>query len=413
MKLLLTIQDSMGHLLPSIRFAQRVQGLGHDVVAVSADRHGALLDQHGIDHVPVTNAGGAFMSTWDWYVVDSVATQVRVFESMVDRLRPDAVICGPLAISAMIFAERQGLPVGIIGYSTYLYPALDDLDATRWWRLRSITDFYNAGRAALGLRPVAADPAATPLIGDAYLLRNVPEFTGPGRLPAPVLHVGGLHAEPGAGHVRARAFARHWRAQGRRVVFVQIGRLFHKAALWTRLMTALDALGLAAIADTGRSDYLSGGEDVPPHCFATRFVSIGDVADLVDGVICSGHGASLLGALSHRKPLVCLPTSADSVELAERAAACGLGVHLDAEQPQEYLIPALGDALDRAAAGRFDPPLRRFHDALAAWTDKEEAVIATMLARLDGTGMIGRAASIAFPGWPVSASEASPLGHAI
>lgn len=413
MRLLLTIQDSMGHLLPSIRFAQRAQGLGHEVVAVSADRHGALLDQYGIEHVPVTNAGGAFMSTWDWYVVDSVATQVRVFESMADRLRPDAVICGPLAISALIFAERQGLPVGMIGYSTYLYPALDDVDATRWWRLRSITDFYNAARTALGLRAVAADPVATPLLGDVCLLRNVPEFTGPGRLPDRVLHVGGLHVEPGAGHARARAFARHWRARGRRVMFVQIGRLFHKADLWTHLMAALDALGIAVIADTGRADYLTGGEDVPSHCLAARFVSIGDVADLVDAVICSGHGASLLGALSHRKPLVCLPTSADSVELAQRVAACGLGVQLDAEQPLERLTPALRAAFDRAAAGTFDEALRRFHDALAAWTGREEAVIAALLARLETAGTHKRSAFPVLSGWPLSGPEPSPPGYAI
>ena len=382
MRLLLTIQDSMGHLLPSIRFAQAAQALGHDVVAVSADRHGALLDQSGIPHISVTNADNAFMSMGDWYVVETVKTQVRVFDSVVEQVRPDAVVCGPLAISALIFAERQALPVAVLGYSTYLYPGIDDTNETRWWRLRSITGYYNVARAGLGLLPLTADPERTPLLGDCYLLRNVPEFTGPLRLPASVFHVGGLHGEPGAGHYAARAFARRCREQGRRVVFVQIGRLFRKGDLWPRLIAALDALGLAAIADVGRSDYLPENPELPPHCFAARFVSLGDVADLVDAVICSGHGASLLGGMSHRKPIACLPTSADSVELAERVVACGLGVSIDASQAADGLAAGLRDFLRRHEAGGFDASLQRYCALLGEWRAQEGPVIANVLARL-------------------------------
>lgn len=382
MKLLLAIQDSMGHLLPSIRFAQAAQALGHDVVAVSADRHGALLDQSGIPHVAVTNAENPFMSMGDWYVVETVKTQVRVFDSLLEQVRPDAVVCGPLAISALIFAERHALPVAILGYSTYLYPGIDDDSEARWWRLRSITGFYNAARAGMGLPALTADPERTPLIGDCYLLRNVPEFTGPMRLPDSVVHVGGLNGEPGAGHVAARAFARRWREQGRPVVFVQIGRLFRKNDLWTRLMAALDSLGLAAIADVGRCDYLPDNPDLPEHCFATRFVSLGDVAELVDFTVCSGHGASLLGSMSHCKPMACVPTSADSVELAERVAECGLGVSIDASQAADALARDLGAFRRRHEAGGFDPSLQRFRASLGEWRDREGPVIASILERL-------------------------------
>ncbi|MGA9583092.1 MAG: hypothetical protein WBR13_14110 [Allosphingosinicella sp.] len=382
MRLLLAIQDSMGHLLPSIRFGQLVQALGHGVVAVSADRHGALLDQSGIEHIPVRNADGPFMSMTDWYNVETVKVQVRVLDSLVEQVQPDAVVCGPLAISAMIFAERHSLPVGVLGYSTYLYPGLDETAEGRSWRLRSITGFYNSARAALGMAPVAADPESSPLIGDCHLLRNVPEFTGPARLPESVLHVGALHGEPGAGHFAAREFARHWRARGRRIVFVQIGRLFGEGDLWRRLTIALDRLGLAAIADTGRADYLRESADQPAHCFATRFASIGDVVDLVDAVICSGHGASLLGAMTHRKPIACLPTTADTVELADRAAACGLGVSIDSSLDSDALQTRLREFLDRHAAGAFDQSLERYCASLGRWKSREPEVVAAMLERL-------------------------------
>ncbi|HEY5722748.1 MAG TPA: hypothetical protein VIT45_10535 [Allosphingosinicella sp.] len=382
MKLMLAIQDSMGHLLPSIRFAQQAQKLGHEIVAVSSDRHGALLDQSGIPHIPVTNADNPFMSMGDWYAVDVVKTQVRVFDTLVDRLKPDAVVCGPLAISAFMFAERQALPLAVIGYASYLYPGIGDSDETRWWRLRSITGFYNAARAGLGLRPLAADPERTPLIGDCYMLRNVPEFTGPAQLPASVFHVGGLHAEPGAGAYSARAFAERWRDRGRRVVFLQIGRLFGKVDLWPRLTAALDALGLAAIADVGRCDYLPEDAQFPDHCFGARFISLGDVADLVDFILCSGHGASLLGGMSHGKPLACLPTSADSVELAARIAELGLGASLDWRQPTDGIAADLRVFLQRHDAGGFDPALERFGGLLGEWKAREGAVITGVLERL-------------------------------
>lgn len=382
MRLLLAIQDSMGHLLPSIRFGQIAQALGHGVVAVSADRHGALLDQSGIEHFPVRNADGPFMAMTDWYNVETVKVQVRVFDSIVEQVQPDAVVCGPLAISAMIFAERHSLPVGVLGYSTYLYPGVDEAAEGRSWRLRSITGFYNTARAALGMGPVAADPESSPLIGDCHLLRNVPEFTGPDRLPSSVLHVGGLHGEPGAGHFAAREFALGWKARGRRIVFVQIGRLFGDGQLWRRLTVALDRLGLAAIADTGRADYLRESADLPAHCFVTRFASIGDVADLVDAVICSGHGASLLGAMTHRKPIAFLPTTADTAELAERAVACGLGVNIDSSLDSDGLASRLREFLDRGDGGAFEQGLELYCASLRRWKSKEPEVVAEMLARL-------------------------------
>jgi hypothetical protein len=377
--------------------ASAMRSIGVGVVVVSAECHSALLDLYGIEHIPFTNRGTTFMATWDWYGVDTVASEVRVFDSVVERIRPDVVICGPLAISAMIFAERRKLPVGIIGYSTYLYPALNDDDTTRWWRLNSISGFYNAARTHLGLPEVSAHPDSTPLIGDAYLLRNVPEFTGPSSLPPQVMHVGGLHLDPGAGHGRARAFAQQWRSKGRRVVYVQMGRLFEKSEIWTTLMAALELLGMAAIADTGRSDYLHDESAIPPHCFVSRFVSLGDVADLVDAVICSGHGASLLGAMSQQKPLACLPTSADSKELADRVVACGLGVRLDPMQSPDLLAVALQGFFDQQKKGCFSGSLRQFHDALAVWIDKEETVIDAMLMRLESIAVKRRATSVIDP----------------
>lgn len=386
MRLLLVIQDSMGHLLPSIRFGQHAQALGHQVLAVSSDRHMAIMDQFGVEHVSVYNADVPFLSTRDWYLVETVKTQVRVLHEVAERFRPDAIVCGPLAISAFIMAEQLDLPVGIIGYSTLLYPGLGDDDPTRRWRIHSITGFYNEARRALGLGIVKPDPVTTPLLGDCWMIRNVAEFTGDVRLHDKILHVGGLNIEPKSGHAAARHFARQWREAGRSVVFVQLGRLFEKQHIWHRLLTALDAQGYAILADTGRSDYLPDGVDVPRHCFAARFLCLGDVADLVDAVICSGHSASLIGAINHRLPMAFLPTSADSVELATRAKQCGLGAVIDAKQSAADIAADLHLFFRRQRAGAFDPALAGFAEQFGQARLGERPLVAEVLGRLTETG---------------------------
>ena len=190
MKHLFVVQASFGHLLPAMRLARLVLERGHEALFVASDQYSALLDAHGLEHVAVANTGMPFLSTYDWYDVTTVGIQVELLRKIVEQHRPDVLVTGPLGLSTFMAAELRSLPVVVIGYGEYLYPGVGDLDPGRWWRLRTITSFYNACRRAQGLAPVEAEPETSPLLGSRYLLRNVPQFTSPSELPARVTSAG-------------------------------------------------------------------------------------------------------------------------------------------------------------------------------------------------------------------------------
>jgi hypothetical protein len=367
-KHLFVTQASMGHLLPAIRLARLVQDRGHQVRFVASDIYSGVLDLHGLPHVPVSNSNLPFLSTYDWYDVNTVGIQVRLLHTLVDRDPPDVVITGPLGLAAFIVAESRSLLVVVLGYGEYLYPGLRDQDPIRWWRLRTVTDYYNDSRRALGLKSVEALPDTSPLLGGLYLLRGVPQFTSPRLLPPQVRHVGGLYWEPEYQNPAMERFLDRCRKHDQRIVYVQLGRLFGKSWVWTRLMNLLGELGVACVADVGRADYLQDDPHSYPHCFACRFAPLGSVTG-ADAVICSGHTASVLGAMTHRTPLLCIPTSADAEESADRVVQCGLGMKINYER--ELTVDQLQRFLRRADGGDFAVGLRRFSDYLETWKTAE------------------------------------------
>ncbi|XXX72209.1 hypothetical protein WMF30_31635 [Sorangium sp. So ce134] len=371
MKHLFAVHASFGHLLPAMRLAELVLDRGHEALFVASDRYSALLDLHRLEHVAISNTGRPFLSTHDWYDVGTVGIQVQLLSKIVEQYQPDVLVTGPLGLATFMVAELHSIPAVVLGYGEYLYPGLRDADRTRWWRLRTITSFYNECRKAQGLEPVEADPEVSPLLGACYLLRNVPEFTSPPELPARVRHVGGLYWEPTVRDPRVRRFVKASRGRYRRVVYVQMGRLFDKPWIWTRLMSALDELGIACVADLDRADYLQDIRQAPPNALVARFAPVGSVEG-ADAVICTGHTAAVLGAITHRKPLLCIPTSADTDEIAARVSQCGLGTTL-----------SYGDGLHRASferffeqvdRGDFTPGLTRFHDYLEDWKQTEASL---------------------------------------
>lgn len=368
---LFAVQATFGHVLPAIRLARLMLARGHDAVFALSDRYGALMDLYGIEHVPVSNTGLPFLATHDWYDPGTVALQVRVLSGLVDRIRPDVLVAGPLGLATFIVAEQRSLPTVVIGYGEHLYPGVNDRDPTRWWRLKTLTNFYNAARQVHGLPPVPPDPLESPLLGSAYLLRGVPQFTSPVEPPPLVRHVGGLYWEPEVQDVRLAQFIEAGRARGQRLVYAQIGRLFEKPWIWTRLMDALSDADVACVADTGRADYLRDGAPSYPACYATRFASVGGVPG-ADAVICSGQTAAVLGAITHQRPLLCVPSSADADEMASRVVACGIGIKVNVES--ELNRDTIERFLTRVHGGEFAPGLARLRAHLQEWALAEPSL---------------------------------------
>jgi len=321
--------SGLGYLFPAIRLAHILQKRGQQVLFVSTVEHAITLDSCGIAHVAVRNDGAPFLNTAGWYNPGNSVNEVKVFDNVIQQYKPDVIVANPLTLGAFVMAEKYGIPLINIGFTEYLYPSLNGADPDKEWRIKSITDFYNAYRAPLGLAPIACSAEYSPLIGDKYLLRSVPGLNKGAKLPAKVACVGGLYWEPAYTNIPLENFIAETIKSKRPLVYMQIGRLFEAADNWETLTGILARLPMNFVADIGRSDYIRSGTNVPNNFFADPFIPIGKIAGDIDFVICSGQSTSVISAIVHGKQILSIPHSADSTELTHKLETNGLaiGVH--------------------------------------------------------------------------------------
>ena len=326
-KYLFVCLSSIGYLYPAIRLAHILQAHGQRVLFVSTTEHAMVLNTQGIDHLGVKNDSVPFLYTSNWFLAANAPAEVKVLDYAVATFEPDAIVGSPLALAAFVAAEKYHLPLVSIGFTEYLYPGLNGLQEKNW-RMHSITNYYNGYRAELGFGPIAVSPLASPLIGDCYLLRSVPELNDHLQLPAAVQYVGDLYWEPSYENLPLRRFCADSRAGGKALAYLQIGRLFEGAAVWQALLGALRESPLNFLVDTGRADYIQPDAPFPDNFFVSPFIPLGAVADDVAFVVCSAQSTTVTSAIVHGKQLLCLPHSADSVELTQRLVSKGVALGL-------------------------------------------------------------------------------------
>lgn len=329
-KHLFAILSTHGHIFPAIKYAHLLQRAGHDVLFVTANEYVCLLNLYGLRCVGVTNTPHYFLSTVDWFTEEASRNQVRVIASVVEDYRPDVIVTNPLALSAFIIAEQYSIETTVIGYCEYLYPELTAHTPSKTWRINVVTEYYNRVRRLFELPEIAVDRMNSPLIGNRYLLRSIPKFHDYEMLPRQVEYVGGLYWEPGYVNVALDDFVASAKRDNTALVYVQIGRLFEKAAAWGSLVEALKSLPVACVVDIGRSDYLGTVPEHPPNFYFNSFIPIGHVKREIDAVICSGQSTSVISAILHGKQMICVPYSDDSRELTARVERKGMGVGIDA-----------------------------------------------------------------------------------
>ena len=324
-KFLFAPLSSFGYLFPAIKLAHLLMERGDDVRFLTTIRYEPLLRLYGIPTFGISNnrSEHPFLHPPLWYDDPFLEDVAAVFDQVVNYLRPDAIISTPLTLPAFISAERHAIPLIIIGFSDYLFPALGEQDAGKVWRLGEFSGFYNRARARLHLPPVSAAAETTPLIGDRHLIRNIPELDG-GRhtLPPQVAYAGGLYWEP---EYHNPALARFLAAGAEPVVYVQLGRLFADGAVWGQLLTIFEQLPYRFIIDVGRADYLAHTVRIPPNLFLAPFIPLGKYADAVQLVLCTAQSTSVIGAILHGKPIVSMPHSDDAKELTVKIEAHQIG----------------------------------------------------------------------------------------
>ncbi len=358
--------SSFGYLFPAIKVAHILMERGEEVLFATTIRYVDLLNLQGIPSVGVMNQASEepFLFPGTWYCDPYLQNTVNTFSQIIESYRPDVIISNPLGLSAMIVAEKYQLPYINIGFCEYLYPGIGEANATKEWRIKELTEFYNQNRAKLSLPPVPVSVANSPLIGNRYLIRNIPELDESRQLPSKVSHVGALYWEPPYKNPKLRHFIATRKAESQALIYMQIGRLFADKPFWQQLMSVIEGLPYSFVADLGRADYLDRGQELPENVFGSPFIPLGHIASEVDFVLCSAQSTSVVSALTHGKAILSIPHSADGQEFTHKIEAkrIGVGILDKSKVEKEYLLHCFNLLSDPEILGNVERYQMRFHE---------------------------------------------------
>ena len=356
MRFLMCSLSSPGFLYPVIGLAGALRCRGHDVRFVANGTTASLVEGQGFGcmrgRVPVD-----CFDTRQWFAPLSVGLQYKYVERAIGEFEPDAIVAQPLALGSILAAERRGVRVAMMGFATYLWPSARDRHDVgeaareairrREWRARDINEHFNRARRAVGMPELLVDLEGSPLLGDLFLLRTVPELEPCVELlPSQVHVVGPCLWEPAP--VEEDLVAEKWMSEeGSEVYYVHHGRVFDERSFWADAVTAFGgAANIRVVACVGRMDREVGA--VPVN-FLTRYhIAQGRVLRRAAVAVATAHTTVALGALSYAVPNVLIPGGGEQADLAERCRAAGVSTVLKAEDVTvETLRAAVRNAIAR------------------------------------------------------------------
>ena len=320
MRFLCTFVGGTGHLEPVLPMALELRQRGHDVAFACQADLVAAVRRTGL---PAHDTGGATMlppsARRALVPVDRVAEQEvvrRAFaghvarergdrvRELAERWRPDVVVRDELDLGAAVAAEAIGVPhaaVTVLAAGGFVTPDL-------------LAEPLDVLRAEHGLPP-----------GPGSLHRHLTVVPVPPGFRDP------LHPVPGrAVHVRPAG----WSSQRRpgRCVLVTLGTVFAQESgdLFPRLLAAVRDLPVDVLVTVGPAIDPAELGPQPAHVRVERSVPLADVLPGCVAVVTHGGSGTVVAALAAGVPCVVLPMGADQPWNADRVAALGAGLVLDA-----------------------------------------------------------------------------------
>ncbi|WP_425554671.1 glycosyltransferase, partial [Kitasatospora putterlickiae] len=248
----------------------------------------------------------------------------------------DLLLTSVLCNGALLAAEALDVPVVVLGLSIHLWTYRSGgADEPRYGRsrenrTRETLALYAATREQAGLAgrgPHGTAPDDTPLLGDALLLRGVPELEYPGtELPPRVHHVGPLAWEPAADPAELAAVDAALARTGKPVVYVHLGRFFGGGTPWPRLNATFTGGRYQAVVEQGRTGDARPGPDA--DVLLVRKPWLGPLVERAGLVLTAGTSAPVLGALLRGRPLGVTPNGSEQPVLGGALLRAGGAVHL-------------------------------------------------------------------------------------
>lgn len=352
MRYLFVTVDSAGGLFPQLALAQRTRARGHEVRFLACRSQRAAIEAAGFDVRTYSGAPDIDMTAREGAVRDwldhpevafraccdhiwfgpAAAIAVDVVAELADR-PADALAIDYFAFGAAVAAEAAGVPAAILWHTGF----------GEWSGFNAGLAPLNAARERLGL---GADAS----VYDAYhraprlLVLTTERFDfalGPQPAPANLRHVGPQLApgeepdgEPAGGGAKPS-------------VLVSLSTSYQaQEGLLSRVVEALGGLPVDAVVTTGPA--VSLDEAAPANVEIRPWLPHSAVLPRTDLVVTHAGMGTVMAAMAHGVPLLCLPMGRDQHGNASRVAALGFG-HTgdpggDVDELRRGIDAALADA---------------------------------------------------------------------
>jgi UDP:flavonoid glycosyltransferase YjiC (YdhE family) len=388
MRVLFSCHPAVGHFHPMVPLAKALAAAGHEPIFATSASFCPYVERAGLPAVPV----GA-----DWLLstveqsfprlvpnsstMDGLSGSLhRVFARTAGELlpdmrrllismRPDVLVCESLEWSGPIAAEAVGVPHALLGI-TFCHPLPV--------YARALGRYWQIARKALGL---AEDPHLERLCPYLYL-----DGYPPGMQPQPI---GTLI--PTAQLIRPVAYQvgdtapPSWLDDlpDRPTVYVSMGTVFNRVrGAFTPILDGLRDAPYNVIVMVGANGDPDSVGPQPGHVRIERSVPEPAVMARADLVITHAGYNTVVAALSHGLPTLCLPIGGDQTYTAFRVESCGAGLRLDSRT-------ATSEAVGRAVHDLLTDPLytqnaRRLQREIESMPPLADAI--TALEKLAATG---------------------------
>jgi MGT family glycosyltransferase len=349
--------DGGGNQPPAFAAAAELRARGHSVLFAGYESQRRRIEDLGFGFVSLPRAGSCDVRS------AGPAERLRLLQAsvmanpdhvddiadVVDASGADMLVVDALMYAALTAAEHRGLPVAALAHTT---PAAHETPAAVAAR-RAVFQAVSALRTRLGLPPASTATELLdrfPVVVVATLRSMDPVERGPAWS-----HVGPLApTAPDTGRITLPAGI----VDGDPVVLVSLSTLTIYGDQAARLQAILDGLAgraVTVIATTGPAIHPLALR-APANAVVVPFLPHDAVMPAVSACVShAGHG-TVMAALVHGVPLVCLPNpAADQPYIAGRVAELGAGVALAADARPESIARAVEAVLtvpSYAAAAR-------------------------------------------------------------
>lgn len=313
-----------------VGIAQTLRARGHEIAFVTDAGNTTLLSRVGFERIPRGAEDGPSFQVPHWFQPMAIAVQVKHIEYALQRFPADVLLGQQLTLGPLIVGERRRLPVGLLGLCTYLWPQTDEVaqreersktEERLVWRYGEMLKFLNQGRALFRLPAYGDGCRETPLLGDVFMLRSVPELEiGFQLLPDRVHLVGSCLWEPQDIDAEVEDWLEAASFQGP-CIYVQHGRFFGVPSFWPDLVIGLGDSELRVVASVGRMDYEVG--ELPDNFLVRPHVNQGRVLRRARAVVASANTTVILGAIEAGVPCLLIPAGGEQPDMAELCERAG------------------------------------------------------------------------------------------